>query len=126
MEIGFNRKPRETAEGETEGTTWVSLLEDVRSLQVRYFDPRLNGWVERWTDTGTLPPLVRLVIGRPDREPREAVIALRRTPLQLAPQLQALTPALGQAPPGTQPQLGTQPQPGAQPPPQAQPPKRPQ
>ena len=70
MEIGFNRKPRETAEGETEGTTWVPLLDDVRSLQIRYFDPRLNAWVERWTDSVTMPRLVRLVIGWRNREPR--------------------------------------------------------
>jgi prepilin-type N-terminal cleavage/methylation domain-containing protein len=31
MEIGFNRKPRDAAEGETEGTTWVPLLDGVRS-----------------------------------------------------------------------------------------------
>ncbi len=81
MEIGFMRKPGGTAEGSSEGETWVPLLDDVRSLQIRYFDPRLNAWVERWTDPGTLPRLVRLVIGRPDRGPWEAVIALGRTPL---------------------------------------------
>ena len=81
MEIGFNRRPRETAEGSTEGETWVPLLDDVRSLQIRYFDPRLNAWVERWTDPGILPRLVRLVIGRADRVPVEAIIALGRTPL---------------------------------------------
>jgi prepilin-type N-terminal cleavage/methylation domain-containing protein len=85
MEIGFNRRPRETAEGSTEGETWIPLLEDVRSLQIRYFDPRLNAWVERWTDPGMLPRLVRLVIGRPDRVPVEAVIALGRTPLLVQP-----------------------------------------
>jgi prepilin-type N-terminal cleavage/methylation domain-containing protein len=109
MEIGFMRKPRATAEGETEGTSWVPLLDDVRSLQIRYFDPMVNVWVEKWTDTSRLPPLVRLVIGRPDREPREAVIALRRTPLPLAPP-QAQTPPPGQPPPGQPP-----PQPGSKP-----------
>jgi len=113
MEIGFMRKPRGTAEGETEGTSWVPLLDDVRSLQIRYFDPIVNVWVEKWTDPSRLPPLVRLVIGRPDREPLEAVIALRRTPLQLTPtQLQPL------AQPQTQPQGQLQMQP-------PQPPKRP-
>jgi prepilin-type N-terminal cleavage/methylation domain-containing protein len=85
MEIGFNRRPRETAEGSTEGETWVPLLDDVRSLQIRYFDPRLNAWVERWTDPGMLPRLVRLVIGRSNRAPVEAVIALGRTPLLVTP-----------------------------------------
>lgn len=85
MEIGFNRRPRATAEGSTEGETWVPLLDDVHSLQIRYFDPRLNAWVERWTDPGILPKLVKLVIGRADRVPVEAVIALGRTPLLVTP-----------------------------------------
>lgn len=114
MEIGFMRKPRGTAEGETEGTSWVPLLDDVRSLQIRYFDPMVNVWVEKWTDASRLPPLVRLVIGRPDREPLEAVIALRRTPLPLQ-----LTPT--QLQPLAQPQT----QQMQQPQPQPQPPKRP-
>jgi len=92
MEIGFNRKPRDTAEGSTEGETWVPLLDDVRSLQIRYFDPRLNAWVERWTDTVTLPKLIRLVIGRPDRQSIEAIIPLGRTSLIETPQ-QQLQPA---------------------------------
>jgi hypothetical protein len=104
MEIGFMRKPRETAEGETEGTSWVPLLDDVRSLQIRYFDPLLPEWVDKWVDANRLPPLVRLVIGRPDGGPWEAVIALRRTPLLLMPPtLQTLqTPQAPQAPQGPQ------------------------
>jgi prepilin-type N-terminal cleavage/methylation domain-containing protein len=82
MQIGFTRKPVVTIEGSTEGETWIPLLDDVRSLQIRYFDTRLNAWVEKWTDTQTMPRLVRLVIGRMDRPiPWEAVIALGRTPL---------------------------------------------
>ena len=109
MEIGFMRKPRETAEGSSEGETWVPLLDDVRSLQIRYFDPRLNDWVERWTDTVTLPRLVRLVIGRPNRAPREAIIALGRTPL---PQMSQALQLPQSSQPGSQPGL----QPGSQPP----------
>lgn len=85
MEIGFNRRPTSTAEGSTEGETWVPLLDDVSSLQIRYFDARLNAWVERWTDPGILPKLVKMVIGRADRVPVEAVIALGRTPLPVTP-----------------------------------------
>lgn len=85
MEIGLRRTPRATAEGSDEGVTWVSLLDDVRSLQIRYFDVRLNAWVERWPDPSTLPKLVRLVIGRANRPPLEVVIPLGRTPLQLVP-----------------------------------------
>lgn len=85
MEIGLRRKPRETAEGSEEGVTWVPLLDDVRSLQVRYFDLRLNAWVDRWPDPSTLPRLVRLVIGRADRPPLEVIVPLGRTPLELRP-----------------------------------------
>ena len=85
MEIGFVRRPRDAAEGDTDGDTWVPLLDNVRSLQIRYFDPRLNAWVERWTDPGMLPKLVKLVIGRANRGPVEAIIALGRTPLSVPP-----------------------------------------
>ena len=58
------------------------LIENVGSLQIRYFDPRLNGWVPRWTDTVTLPRLVKVVIGRPDaRFSTDLIIPLARTPL---------------------------------------------
>jgi len=113
MEIGFLRKPRATAEGETEGTSWVPLLDDARSLEIRYFDPAKNDWVERWPDPNSLPRLVKLVIGRPDRpEPSEAVIALARTPLPIAPP-QVFQPPPQAQPPGVQPQPGGQPQPPA-------------
>lgn len=80
MEIGVMRRSR--ADAGSDGESWVPLLEGVRSLEIRYFDPRLNTWVERWTDTVTLPRLVRLAIGRPERAtPWEAIIALGRTPL---------------------------------------------
>ena len=78
MDIGLTRKPQ----GEDDGIeTWFPLLPNVRSLQIRYFDPRLNSWVDRWTDTVTLPRLVRLVITRSNGAPWDAIIALGRTPL---------------------------------------------
>jgi prepilin-type N-terminal cleavage/methylation domain-containing protein len=81
MQMGFTRKPVETADGSNEGETWIPLLDDVRSLQIRYFDTRLNAWVDKWTDK-VMPRLVRVVVGRQDRStPWEAVIALGRTPL---------------------------------------------
>jgi hypothetical protein len=91
MDIGFNRKPRDTPEGSDEGQSWVPVLEDVRSLEIRYFDPRLPAWVDKWTDTQVMPRLVKLIIGRPDRtQPMETVIALGRTPLDIQPQQQQL------------------------------------
>ena len=83
MEIGFTRRPRETAEGSSEGETWVPLLEGVRGLQIRYFNPQQNAWVDKWPPGAPLPRLISLVIDRPDRSvPLEAVIALGRTPYQ--------------------------------------------
>ncbi len=82
MEIGLMRKPRGAADFESETETWVPLLPDVQSLQIRYFDPRLNTWVDKWTDTITLPRLVKLVIARPNASaPWENIIPLGRTPL---------------------------------------------
>lgn len=81
MEIGIIRKPRGDPPASHEHESWISLLPDVETLQIRYFDPRLNTWVDKWTDTSTLPWLVRLVVGRRgNRLPWEAIVALRRTP----------------------------------------------
>lgn len=81
LQLGCFRKPREDAEGNNENETWVPLIDDVGGLRIRYFDTRLNAWVERWTDTGTLPRLIEVVIERPSRPSWRAVVALGRTPL---------------------------------------------
>jgi prepilin-type N-terminal cleavage/methylation domain-containing protein len=80
MQLGFLRRPRETAEGSDEGESWVPLIDDVRGLRIRYFDPRLNAWVEKWTDSGTLPRLIEVIIERQNRANWQAVVALGRTP----------------------------------------------
>ena len=36
------------------------LMDNVRSLEIAYFDARLNGWVDKWTDQSLLPNLVRV------------------------------------------------------------------
>jgi prepilin-type N-terminal cleavage/methylation domain-containing protein len=79
MDLGLTRKPQTEEQGG--GETWFPLLPNVQSIQIRYFDPRLNSWVDRWTDTVTLPRLVRLLIARPNGEPWDTIIALGRTPL---------------------------------------------
>jgi prepilin-type N-terminal cleavage/methylation domain-containing protein len=81
FQLGCYRKPRDEAEGADEKETWVPLIDDVSGLRIRYFDTRLNAWVERWTDTGTLPRLIEMIIQRPDRPDWQAIIALGRTPL---------------------------------------------
>jgi len=82
LDLGLLRKPKDDLSFTDVHQSWVPLLEDVRSLEIRFFDPRLNVWVTRWTDTVTLPRLVRVTIERNDAAvPWEAVIPLGRTPL---------------------------------------------
>jgi prepilin-type N-terminal cleavage/methylation domain-containing protein len=82
LDLGFLRKPIEDSSLTNANESWVALIEDVRSLQVRYFDARLNVWVERWTDAGTLPRLVKVTVNRSDAAaPWEAIIPLARTPM---------------------------------------------
>jgi prepilin-type N-terminal cleavage/methylation domain-containing protein len=82
LDLGFLRKPKDDSSLTNANESWIALIEDVRSLQVRYFDARLNVWVERWTDAGTLPRLVKVTVNRSDAAvPWEAIIPLARTPM---------------------------------------------
>ncbi len=82
MELGVTREPEDDTGPTVADRSWVPLIEDLRSMEVRYFDPRLNAWVDRWTDRGTLPHLVRVTLDRVGGSvPWEAIIPLRRTPL---------------------------------------------
>lgn len=82
FDLGFLRKPIDDSSLTNANESWIPLIKNVRSLQVRYFDARLNVWVERWTDAGTLPRLVKLTVDRADAAmPWEAVIPLARRPL---------------------------------------------
>lgn len=80
--LGLLRKPKDELAFTNVHESWIPLLENVESLEVRYFDSRLNVWVTRWTDTVTLPRLVRVTIERTDSTvPWQAIIPLGRTPL---------------------------------------------
>lgn len=82
MELGLARQAYDPNKKSESSESWIPLLPDVESIQIRYFDPRLNVWVEKWTDPITLPRLVKLIIGRPDSPvPWETIIAMARTPL---------------------------------------------
>jgi prepilin-type N-terminal cleavage/methylation domain-containing protein len=82
LDLGFLRKPKDDTSLTNVNESWIPLIENVQTLQIRYFDSRLNVWVEKWTDTQTLPRLVKVVIGRSDAAaPWEAIIPLGRTPL---------------------------------------------
>jgi prepilin-type N-terminal cleavage/methylation domain-containing protein len=82
LDLGLLRKPKNDQSFSDVHESWVPLLGDVRGLQIRYFDPRLNVWLPRWSDTITLPRLVRIIVERNDNSvPWEAIIPLGRTPL---------------------------------------------
>ena len=82
LDLGLLRKPRTDSVTTDVSESWIPLIDNVSSLQIRYFDTRLNVWVEKWNDSGTLPRLVKLTIGRGDSTtPYEAIIPLGRTPL---------------------------------------------
>lgn len=82
LDLGFLRKPKDDPSITNERESWVPLIENVGSMQIRYFDPRLNSWLDRWTDTVTLPRLVKIIVGRTDASvPWEVIIPLGRTPL---------------------------------------------
>ena len=82
LELGMVRESEDDGNPVPENQAWIPLLTGLKSVEIRYFDPRLNAWVDRWTDRGTLPHLIRLTIDRGDSPvPWEAVLPLRRTPL---------------------------------------------
>ena len=81
FDLGLLRRPQADPGLVHEHDSWQPLIKNVGSLQIRYFDPRLNIWVDRWTDTMLLPRLVKVVVGRTDASvPWEAIIPLGRTP----------------------------------------------
>jgi prepilin-type N-terminal cleavage/methylation domain-containing protein len=82
MQLGIVREPQDDGDSSGENQSWIPLIASLNSIEIRYFDSRLNAWVDRWTDNTTLPCLVRLTIDRAgSKVPWEAVLALRRTPL---------------------------------------------
>ena len=61
---------------------WLPLIPKVDAIEIRYFDTRLNTWLEKWSDSGTRPTLVRLRIWRKDQTiPYESVIQFPPTRL---------------------------------------------
>jgi prepilin-type N-terminal cleavage/methylation domain-containing protein len=82
LALGLVRKPKGDANFSGERETWVPLINDIESLQIRYYDPRLNSWVERWSDNIILPRLVKVVIGRTgSATPMQVEIPINRTSL---------------------------------------------
>lgn len=81
LDLGFSRESQDDFDAGDEGESWVPLIKNVNTLQILYFDPRLNTWIDRWSDGTRLPRLVKLTVGRPDATtPWEVIIPLGRTP----------------------------------------------
>jgi prepilin-type N-terminal cleavage/methylation domain-containing protein len=81
LDLGLLRKPQNDSDIGEGHETWVPLIKNVSSLEIRYFDPQMNTWVDRWSNALKLPRLVKLTVGRPDAPvPWEAIIPLGRTP----------------------------------------------
>lgn len=82
LDLGFNRRPADDQAATDIHESWIPLLQNVEGLEIRYFDPRLNVWQDRWTDNVALPRLVRVTVARKDSSiPWQAIIALGRTSL---------------------------------------------
>jgi prepilin-type N-terminal cleavage/methylation domain-containing protein len=81
LDLGFLRKPQKDSDIGEAHESWVPLIKNVNTLQILYFDPRLNTWIDRWSDGARLPGLVKLIVGRSDATtPWEVIIPLSRTP----------------------------------------------
>jgi hypothetical protein len=81
LDLGILRQPKNETGSTAESQNWIPLIENIQSMQIRYFDPRINSWIDRWNDAVTLPRLVKVVIARPNGiVPWEAIIPLGRTP----------------------------------------------
>jgi len=81
LDLGFLRKPSNDSDVGEGHETWVPLIKNVSSLQIGYFNPNLNTWIDRWSNATQLPWLVKVTVGRTDSSvPWEAIIPLKRTP----------------------------------------------
>jgi prepilin-type N-terminal cleavage/methylation domain-containing protein len=56
---------------------WLPLLPNVDAIRVRYYDQRLNAWLDKWSDAQSRPSLVWLRIWRAGQTiPYEKIIQL--------------------------------------------------
>jgi prepilin-type N-terminal cleavage/methylation domain-containing protein len=85
LELGLRREPyTKEARGDVDFLTrgsgankynWLPLIRPMAAFEVRYFDPRMNAWLDRWTDQTARPQLVRIRLWKKqDDPPVEAVI----------------------------------------------------
>jgi len=74
FELGLRRM---LSDDSSKDENWFPLMHNVKALEIRYYDKRLNAWLEKWTDLATRPNLVRVRIWRVnDEEPYEQIFNL--------------------------------------------------
>lgn len=80
LEIGLRRQATNIDE---RNYNWLSLIKPAAGLEIRYFDDRLNAWIERWTDINLRPRLVRIRVWRTaDEQPAEAILPVPSARMQ--------------------------------------------
>jgi prepilin-type N-terminal cleavage/methylation domain-containing protein len=73
---------RQLPDNSSKENHWLPLLPNVDAMEVRYYDQRLNAWLDKWSDSATRPSLVRFRIWRTDQTiPYETIIELPPTRL---------------------------------------------
>ena len=90
FELGLRRQDIDARSA----STWLPLLGGIKAFEVRFFDPRAQAWMEKWTDLATRPALIRVKLWRglsPD--PYEVVLPLPIT--QSAGQPPGIPPGSG-------------------------------
>lgn len=82
LDLGLLRRPQGGANLTKSNESWIRLIPNITTLQIRYFDSRLNAWVQRWPDAGTLPRMVKVTLtAAAEKVPRQFIVPLARTPL---------------------------------------------
>jgi len=77
FDLGLRRL---VADGSSKDENWIPLMKEVKAVEIRYFDQRLNAWLEKWTDQSSRPNLVRIRIWRTGEEqPYEQIFNLPLT-----------------------------------------------
>jgi prepilin-type N-terminal cleavage/methylation domain-containing protein len=68
---------RQVPDNSNTDDNWLPLLTNVDAIEIRYYDVRLNAWLDEWNDSGSLPTLVRVRIWRTnDTIPYTTIIQL--------------------------------------------------
>ena len=79
-DLGLRRRP---VTGNDKEVNWVPLLRDVAAMEIRYFHPQLNAYIERWNDQNIRPLLVKVTLWKTKgARPQTAVFAIPAAQVQ--------------------------------------------